>query len=195
MVRATYSFGILRQSKAGFSLVELLVVMGITVFLTTALLFNFRSSASNAAARHQISSRIVADLRRAQSMTASGTRYQNRVICGYGLSQTDSTHYIIYVDAPTGNSCGNNRNYQNGQDVVFETENINNPSFVISGPSGNFSDIFFQAPGAQPYLNNQSGDSASAVSIQVYNYGQTCIPGTNCTTIIVNPSGGIDINN
>lgn len=179
-----------RNHQPGFSLIELLIVMGITVVLSTVLLFNFRASASNAAARHQISSLLVADLRRAQSMAASGTRYQGRVACGYGLHQLTSTSYVIYVNAPTGPSCDNNRNFQAGNDLVFETHTVSNANFTLN----NFSDIFFAAPGPRLYLNNQTGSAASAVAIQIVKTGQTC-PSPDCTQLTIDPAGRISLTN
>lgn len=183
--------------RAGFSLVELLVVLTIVSSLSLVLVFNLRSSKTNLTARHQISSVIIADLRRAQSLALSGVRYQGQLVCGYGIYRLDSDRYILYAGAPEGGGptcAAANRNYQSGIDFVVDTIRVDNTYLAISGPvGGSFNDIFFESPDPKVYINNAQSLTSSA-DIYVVNQGEIC-SSANCTTLTVYGSGRIDFVN
>lgn len=183
--------------RAGFSLVELLVVLAIVSSLSVVLVFNFRSSKTNLTARHQISSVIIADLRRAQSLALSGARYQGQSVCGHGIHYLNAGSYILYAGAPEGGGptcAAANRNYQLGTDFVVDTIRVDNSYLAISGPVGGlFEDVFFESPDPKVYLNNIQSLTGS-LDIYVVNRGEACVS-VNCTTITVYGSGRIDFVN
>lgn len=179
--------------QAGFSLAEMLLVIAITSILSTILLMNFRTTASNKTARDQVSSVVVSDLRRAQSMALSGSQKDGTIVCGYGLHYIDSQTYSLYAKVPPGGVCSGltGRNYASG-DLIIEARKIANANFQIGAP---FQDIFFQPPDPKTYIN----DSASLLppvttAINLVAVGQSC-SSSNCTIITVSTSGSIDIAN
>ena len=106
----------LNLNSSGFSLTEMLIVMAIVAILSTLLLMNFRTTARNKTARNQVSSVVVSDLRRAQSMALSGAQKDGTIVCGYGLHYIDSQTYSLYAKIPPGASCSGltTRNYAAG---------------------------------------------------------------------------------
>lgn len=194
------SGGTNKIKQAGFTLIEMLVVMAVITVLLSLVSFNFRKNATGAAARHQISSVIVADIRLAQSRAIAGTNYSGNAICGYGLHQTGQNSYVIYAGAPQGavSNCSlANRNYQNGTDFVVENRIIENTNMSVSGQlAGNFYDIFFESPDPKAFVNNNSSLilAPTYADIYIFNAGQTC-GATNCTTIKIYTSGLVEVQN
>lgn len=186
-------FPIGRQNRqAGFSLAEMLIVIAIVSILSGFLLMNFRTTASNKTARNQVSSVVISDLRRAQSMALSGTQKDGTIVCGYGLHYIDSQTYSLYAKTPAGACSGlTTRNYASG-DLIVETRKITNTNFQIGAA---FQDIFFQPPDPKTYINNSNTLSPPVTTaINLVLVGQSCSP-SNCTTITVSTSGSIDIAN
>ena len=190
--------------QQGFSLIELLIIMAITVLVGTTFVLNFRAASTNAAARHQLSSVMIADIRNAQSLAVSGGKVNNPSSgreenpCGYGLHYVNSAAYYIYAGMPTGSCSGANRNFQDGTDIIVETRTIGNPNMILSGsaPGGVFYDVFFEPPDPKVYLNNDANLSTAptATDIYVVRLGQVC-PGGDCTIVSVHKSGAINLSN
>lgn len=181
------------NSQAGFTIIEMIMVTVIIGLLSVFFLANLGETAINTTSRHQISSTIVADLRRAQSLTLAGSVFQGTVVCGYGLHYLDAGRYLIYAGAPEGTCAAANRNYQSGKDLMVETRNIKNDRLNVSGPGGVFPDIFFEAPDPKVYLNGSSSLTAAPASIYILPKNQIC--GSTCTKIDVYTSGKIDLIN
>lgn len=184
----------------GFSLMEILVVLAITGLLIVLLFYNFRASGTGAVARHQITSVLVADIRRAQSMTASGTRYNDNVVCGYGVSYINPSSYMIYAWKPQTVCPRTDGNYvyRAGVDYIVETRTVTNANMIITGAAGpGFYDIFFEAPGPKTYINGIATLATVPLVSDIYivNRGESCVPLANCTTVSVNKAGAINITN
>ena len=185
----------LHNSSRGFTLIEMLIVMAIMAGLSTVLVYNFRVSATNRAARHQVSSEVVGDIRRAQAMALSGSQYQGNIVCGFGVHYLDSQTYLIYGKLPVGNSCSalTTRNYAGG-DPVVETKKIANDQFQIQSA---FWDIFFAPPDPKTYINNSAVLTAPATvtNINLILKGSSSCASQTCTTITISTSGSIDVAN
>ena len=93
--------------RAGFTLIELSVVMGIIVLLLGVVFYNFRTSAKTKSARHQIALELLSNIRRAQSMALAGSSYNDQIVCGFGVYFTNTTNYLIYAQKPVSGTCVN----------------------------------------------------------------------------------------
>lgn len=179
----------------GFSIVELLVVSAIIATFSVVLILNFRSSPTSKTARIQTASVVLSDIRRAQSLALSGSRYLDKTVCGYGIYKINNTSYLLYagvLDGAATKCKDSNHNYQAGIDLVVETKNLINSNMEIRS-SPPVRDIFFESPDPKTYINNSPSLSGSTtISIQLKNQ-QNCAQGT-CTDIKVFASGGIDLN-
>ncbi len=179
----------------GFTLVEVLVVTAIIATLSVALLFNFGTAARNRTARSQVASVIVSDIRRAQSMAASGTRFGGSVFCGYGIHYVDKTTYLLYAGVDEGLSrCQDaNHNYQAGIDSVVQTQKLINQNMEFR--SG-FSDVFFESPDPKTYINNSASLAIPlpTTAIVIQRIGQTvCSIPQTCAQIDVSTSGQVNL--
>ena len=169
----------------GFSLIELIVVMSIVAVLGTTLVLNFRSSATNTAARHQVAFTVSSDLRRAQSMAVSESGHQGTPACGFGLHYVSPTRYQIFAHILGGASCGM-KTYQPG-DPIIETKNIQNSAMSFKE---SFADVYFELPYAKAYLGGDSDPSQAPVTIEIVVTGEVA-----GTVLSVHQSGKIDVTN
>ncbi|MEX2052898.1 MAG: type II secretion system protein [Candidatus Paceibacterota bacterium] len=180
--------------KNGFALVELVIVAGLIAALSVALILNFRTAATNKTARGQVASVVVSDIRRAQSMALSGSRFQGNIVCGFGIHYINSTSYLIYAGSTEGlpDCTSTNHNYQAGVDSIFQTITINNPSMEMRS---SFLDIFFEPPDPKTYINNNSSLGVAPATVTVQLVGQQNCGGQSCTNVQVYTSGQLDIEN
>lgn len=180
----------------GFTLFEMIVVLFVVGILSSLLLFNFRDLNNSPMARHQLSSLVISDLRRAQSMALAGVEYNDMPVCGFGLHyEAASGLYFIYIRPPDSISeicdIAANRNYNNLTDSIIETRTISNPSLTINWTD----DIFFESPNPKTYIANSNNPAISAILDVVVLNGSGVCPSSDCTRITVSTSGRIDVNN
>ena len=174
--------------EKGFTLLEMLVVMAIVAIMAGALITNFQTARTGANARRQIASVIVSDLRRAQSMALSGTRYNGNAVCGYGVHYINTRSYLIYARNQAKCSTGNTK-YQSGTDFTAETRTFGNNQLSI----GSFKDIFYEPPDPRVYFDGDSDISKdqNGLAIAIYS-GASCA--TDCTIVTVFKSGAVNSN-
>ena len=177
--------------NAGFTLVEVLVVVAIIAILSVALFFNFGTTARSRTARSQVASVIISDIRRAQSMALSGTRFGGNVFCGYGIHYVSRTSYFLYAGADEGLPlCQNaNHNYTD-VDTIVEVKNLINLNMEFRS---SFSDIFFESPDPKTYINNSASLADPPATITIQRLNQINCGGQTCTQIEVYTSGQINL--
>ena len=175
----------------GFSLVEVLVATAIIAVLSSALLFNFGTSAKNKTARLQTASVVTSDIRRVQYMALSGARFGGNTVCGYGIHYLSSNSYQIYAKAipVAGCSAVPTRNYQTG-DLVVEVKKLVNKNMEFRS---SFSDIFFESPDPKTYINNSASLTDPPMAITIQRVGQASCGGQTCTKIEIYTSGRINL--
>lgn len=206
--------------RAGFTLIEVLVVMAITVYLTLNLLSNFLRSDINL---DEMASIVVSDIRKAQADALASKQYNNTFRCGYGFhmltasqattEQPFSQTYYVYTSRQAPPNCGNYDYQPNDSDVV--TLRVLDSRLRICGPtSGQDSvcnlvangnnvaksrDIFFSSPFAKTYIGGQAcpipGQAVTSYSqILLIKEGATaadCAAG-KCRYICIYGSGKIE---
>ncbi|MBI2063346.1 MAG: type II secretion system protein [Candidatus Yanofskybacteria bacterium] len=179
------------MNNRGFTIIELLVISAIIATFSVVLIFNFGVSPESETARDQTASVILSDIRRAQSMALSGSRFQGNLTCGYGVHYLDQNSYSIYAKVvPVSGLCSSviTRNYQAG-DMVVETKKLINSNMEIRSA---FLDVFFEPPDPKVYLNNSYSLSASPTVITVQLKNQQNCDQSTCTDISIYGSGQID---
>jgi len=90
------------KSGAGFTLVELFVVLAIIVLLTGMIFINYRQGGTQLALQRS-ANKLAQDIRRAEEMAMSTREYKGMVpLGGYGIYLTitppDQNHYILFAD-------------------------------------------------------------------------------------------------
>jgi prepilin-type N-terminal cleavage/methylation domain-containing protein len=178
--------------NSGFTLIEVVVVMGIIGLLTTFLIANFSRTQLNL---NQAAASMVADIRDIQTKAVTSTRYNGSSVCGYGISFIDATTFRIYTTTPSAangncslNTVVHNRNYEAG-DVNVRTVTLVDPIQF----TGAFADFFFEPPDPKTYIGNSSSLAAAPSRIRLRKAGGDCIGDPNsCYVICVHTSGRID---
>jgi prepilin-type N-terminal cleavage/methylation domain-containing protein len=181
-------------SNKGFSIIELLIVTAIISTFSVVLILNFRSSPTSKLARNQVAAVVVSDIRQAQSLTLAGSRFQDNLVCGYGIHYLTNVSYLIYAGLLNGaTKCQDiNHNYESGIDVTVETRTLINSKMEMRS---SFSDIFFESPDPKTYINNNSALDGPPTTISIQLVGQQNCGGQSCTQITVYPSGRINTAN
>ena len=110
--------------KRGFTIIELIVVIGIIAFLTALILPNYRQGQESFALQRS-ATKLAQDLRRAQEMAMSAEEFQAcatnpKYKYGYGihLKKIEPDHYVLFAD------CNGNGDYDFGWDEIVEDINF-----------------------------------------------------------------------
>lgn len=181
--------------KAGFTLVELLIVAGITAFITTFLLLNFSRSKINF---NEAVAGFKSSLRIAQTKAISSTKYNNKIRCGFGIRYVNNTSYAIYVgeNATTHNCQAQNKDFDPvvdnpDTDVEIELIKFADPTLEFKTQ---FRAIFFEPPDPKTFIIDSGGtvhnEPNYSININVGKVGGTCPQ--DCKTLNVSTSGKIE---
>ena len=123
-----------RKKSAGFSLVELLVIVAITMTIGGSIFASYRQGQREAEVRDTVAN-MVSMLRRAQSASQSGMRHQGNATTHYKLSvnESDPAYYLCAVVAGDIEtiSCPPNRIVETG--YIPSKVNISSISFIPAG--------------------------------------------------------------
>ena len=109
--------------KRGFTIIELIVVIGIIALLTALILPNYRRGQESFALQRS-ATKLAQDLRRAQEMAMSAKKFQactdSEYKYGYGiyLKEIEPDHYLLFAD------CNGNGDYDSGRDEIVEDINF-----------------------------------------------------------------------
>lgn len=194
----------------GFTLIEVLIIAGISIFLTISLLnssifrtrINFDETART----------VIADIRLAQANSLASKQFKNPSTgllenrCGYGIYWQNTTSYYLYTGRVPP-SCSPHQFSNNSVDVVITR--VLDPRLEILNPTTgaqcsaygmppsdcpNFKDIFFESPHGKMWIGNQanpSNDSNNRSQILIRKIGATC-PSSDCIYICVYSFGRIE---
>ena len=148
---------ILNNNKKGFTLVELIVSIGIFVFITAAVLLNFRYG--NFAGELRTNADVFASyLRQAQNMTQSGVITENT--SAYGIFITTEGSYVLFADLDRNNFYDEDQDrdltIENFRFVNFNPDNVN-ISIVFSPPKPKVCLVDFDRIG-DPYIELRGDD-------------------------------------
>ena len=178
----------MRNKAAGFTIVEMLVVVVLVGIFSAILITNLRGTSTNAIILERAALGVISNIRRAQSLSIAGVAYQSSPVCGYGIHYTDNETYLIY--AGRENICStSNKNYQSGNDLSYQQVKITEKNVEFKS---SFDDVFFVPPDPKTYIDNSFSLSASPLTIRMGFKGFSCP--AYCKTISVFPSGKIDLN-
>lgn len=102
-----------RTNRSGFTLLELIISLGITLVITGIVIANFQQADRNFALR-QATLQLESNLRRMKLLSLAGSQTQGSVpLGGYGLwfSQAEPQRYILFADFD------GNREYDLGEEL------------------------------------------------------------------------------
>ncbi len=174
-----------KKSSLGFSIIEMLVVMGILVLLTsTLILYNRTGERHIIVLREQ--ARLIGTILRAKSL-AINTFVENEPACGYGVHLTLSAGsgkagYFIYRDRATECRVSDHVYGDSSDEIVPGTEVVLDKAVMFGDVD--VTDIVFVPPDPQVYLNGGTGLDQGEISIQT-------LDGSSRATIIISNAGQI----
>ncbi len=138
-----------RSRSAGFTMLEMIVVIFLITFLSAGVLFNYQNAKKKYALAQEVQE-AVSNFRKAQNMAISGTGIYGNYY-GYGLyfnPAVSDKSYFLYGDLDN----------DNGYDAGEEIETINLGQFVeiqATYPLADL-DVFFLSPDPATYINGSS---------------------------------------
>lgn len=141
----------LKENKVknlGFTMIELVVAMGVFLSLFLIVIVNFRSGEAVNELRLE-TQKIASDIRKVQTLAMTGSTYgsQSIGVGGYGLVFTDMSGTISYKIFKDDNADGD---YDDGSDTLLETKTLASDFNQLSfDPAGTTVNIVFQ-----PYSSN-----------------------------------------
>lgn len=147
----------MQNSRNGFTLIDLIVSIGIFTMLATVSIANFRAGANNDAVRQgaAISSQLA---RRAQTATLSGAVLSDGTfpVGGYGIRLDGDNTGVITLFA----DIDGNRDYT---DASEELESVALPRDVVFG--GGTLNIVFSSPNADVYFNGAASEASQTINL------------------------------
>jgi prepilin-type N-terminal cleavage/methylation domain-containing protein len=172
--------------KNGFSLIELVVAMGIIAILSGIIFARFRAGGENKQAQLRAAAVFEADIRRMQSMALAGANHETFRACGFGLQYEDGNHYRLYAGSPNFGNCDSaNPAYEPGIDSTIALASLRDGMFFLQ----TFPYIFFEAPDPTTYIGGDPNGQAIVHLTQDLEGGCSGI----CTYIVVDGSGKIAV--
>jgi len=181
------------KSNKGFTLLEVVVVAGITGLITTFLLLNFSRTRINLA---EETNTFISKLRIAQTKAVTSARLNNLIRCGYGIRYISNQSYAIYAgENSSASDCQvQNRDYNpGGADNDTDVEIVNFADTRIELKTV-FRAIFFEPPDPKTYVIDSGGivhnEPNYSLSLVFGKIGGTCPQ--DCRTITISTSGKID---
>jgi prepilin-type N-terminal cleavage/methylation domain-containing protein len=172
------------DKRSGFTLTELLVVMGISVILLT-LIIGFTRSSEQSVALFNEQVRLVSNLTRAKSLTLETFASGGSASCGYGIVFTPPDSYALFKDEPefpeteclSGVTYTGNSAYDAGEElesfqldprIKFLSAPLNSVLFIPPDPL-----VVFNPSGASSAVFVVSTlDDAAQASVKVTSIGQ-----------------------
>ncbi len=179
-------------SRNGFTLIELIVVLGITALLSSILIsYNHVSRQQLALYAERI--KFVETIFRAKSLTLSPSpQSSSEGICGYGIHvDYGAMNYSLFsYNKPQGIDCQNINSIDVGSENIISTVGINKNVKFINSENGvaRYDDILFVPPDPITLLSSDGitiNNGSVSVNIQTQD-------GSLSAVVSVNSSGLID---
>jgi len=182
-----------QETMAGFTLIEVLIVAGITGFITTFLLLNFSRTRINFSEEANV---FASKFRIAQTKAVSSTRLNNSIRCGYGIRYINNRSYAIYAgESASAFDCATqNKDYNpGGPDNDADVEIVNFADSRVEFKTV-FRVIYFEPPDPKTFILDSGGtvhgEANYNLGITVGKVGGACPQ--DCKTINVFTSGKIE---
>ena len=167
-----------RFSQSAFTLIEIIVVVGVTTMLLSVVVLTLRRGTAEQAVRRE-AQRLVLDIRRAQALAASSVEFQGTVPHGYGIVVSDvlpdNTHTVLFVDLgpfddmtyDPATEFVERRAFENGVSASdAEVFSCSDPACSLAVPPSVVTPadqiaLFFCPPNPNTFLYDQSSGSGS----------------------------------
>lgn len=183
------------SSRAGFTLVEIIIVAAITGIISTFLLLNFSRVKINFV---EETNTLSSKLRIAQTKAISSSKFNNSIRCGYGVRYISNQSYAIYVgeNATAINCSAQNKDYNpvgGNPDTDADVEVISFANSKLEFKTV-FRAVYFEPPDPKTFIIDSGGtvhnEPNYSLDINVGKVGGTCPQ--DCKTLNISTSGKIE---
>jgi len=184
------NFAMVKSCKKGFTLIEVMIVVSITVLLSGLVFASYKDSQKRYSLAQAVQ-KLASDIRRVQNMTISGKEIVG--VCesgasncyGYGIymEEEEDDSYKIYAD------WNNDHFFKGSDDAVVETIYLPGVIRIQSASPGNELSIFFEPPDPTTYIDGSSGASVEPAEIVLEVVGSPLLT----KTVTVTSSGLIGV--
>ncbi len=174
---------------SGFTLLEVLVVASITVIIAGLLIQNFSRTRLDL---NQNAINVQDAIREAQSYALSGSVFQGKYRCGFGIT-FNSAGYKIFAgpdaeDPATVCSAADRTKDTTVRDAVIPNASVE----IASGDSpSTLKTIYFEPPDPKTYIDGNGGPNIKT-TILIRLKGAAC-PSADCRSILVTTAGQIQM--
>lgn len=156
------------MKNKGYTLIEILVVLGVTALLSGLLLIYSRQG-EKVGEIMRVRAQVVSDVNRVKNLAITARTWQGQLTCGYGIYfDTANNQYIIFADTST--DCELSSHLRN-QAQTADVEIIRTPQrFTLLNT--NVQEVFFMPPQPFVYFDGQAAekqDEIEEVEV-VFNY-------------------------
>ncbi len=138
---------LINLSSFGFTMIEMIVVLGILILVSGILLIHYRTGEAQYELRQSVNE-FVSKIRESQMLALSGVNQEDEKIYGYGIYSKDEHSYVIFYNL--NESSG--EIYTAGESIDLET--ISLPSNISLSPID--VSIFFVPPDPITYINGSN---------------------------------------
>lgn len=177
----------LDDKARGFTLVEIVIVAGLMVFMSSVLIKNFGSRRFNF---DFLTNNVVSDVRTAQSYALNSKMTNNAFRCGFGINRVSTTSYRIYAGRDTStDNCTPSYTFINSVTTPdVQIVNLDNRVQILP-----FEDVFFLPPDPRIYIGIGSSPTIIPLLITLkLASASDCSTQSNCRFVCVYPSGRIE---
>lgn len=187
--------GFTPQGAAGFSVIEMLVVISIISIVSSVAIVNYRNLGKSQALG-RAAQELAFDIRRAQTLalggvSSGGVNFGAGGICGYGISiflpLSQNTYYVFKDITPTSGvqDCTNpSLGTRTSSSEDYEQITLEGGISISSLSSGNSLDIVFYPP--KPTVSITGNASSAIITLRITGTAQT-------KTVTVSNSGQVSI--
>lgn len=176
----------------GFTIAELLVVMGITAILFSSLVFYSRS-AERQIILFKEQMKIITALQKAKSLAIVAFS-EGQTACGYGVNfDRANDKMIIFREQPASGgsgSCSTRDNIYTSVDELYEEIKLDNRTVrfgnLINSDGGIFSNVVFISPEPITVIDYSGSSGSESATIEI-----TDISGSNTKIVKVTDAGQI----
>ncbi len=146
------------NKNSGFTLIEMLIVLGVTILLSGLLIIYSRES-EDFSLILRTRTQVISDINRAKNLAInSQTVENNQPTCGYGIYfNTSNNSYIIFADLSS--NCEKSTHIRNSADTK-DIETIPLPSKIVLSKS-DIQQVFFLPPDPTVYFEPPISDNGT----------------------------------
>jgi len=182
------------KANKGFTLIEVVIVAGITGFITVSLLVTFSRTRINFTEEVNL---FISKIRIAQTKTVSSVSFNGSIRCGYGVRYINNQSYAIYVgeNASVLDCATQNKDYNptGNPDNDADIEIVNFADTRIELKTI-FKAVYFEPPDPKTFIIDSGGtvhnEPNYSLDITIGKIGGTCPQ--DCKTINISTSGKIE---